>query len=330
MDWLPVALVIGLALVFAFTNGFQDASNSIAIAISTGSLSPRLAVAMAATLGLGGAFLGEGLARRFGEAIIDPPSGAVGLTVIGAALVAAIAWNLITWWFGMPSSSTHALIGGLTGASLAAGTTVLWDGIWADVALPMLVSPIAGLVLAYLGMQLLARLVGDLARRRVGRDMRGAQVAAAGAVALGNGLQDAAKTMGVVVLVLVVSGHPTGSGVPWQVMVASAVAMALGTYAGGWRIVRTLGRRIIAPAPDTTQGTVAQTATAGIQYLAAALHAPVSSTHTVTAAIVGSGLTGRRSALRWGVIGQILGVWLVTFPAAAALSAALCSLALAL
>nr|WP_281496697.1 inorganic phosphate transporter [Ornithinimicrobium sp. F0845] len=327
---MPVALVIGLALIFAFTNGFQDASNSIAIVVATGSLSPRLAVTMAATLGLGGAFLGEGLARRFGLAIIDPPAGGLGLRIIGAALVAAIVWDLVTWWFGMPASSTQALIGGLTGASLAAGTTVLWSGIWRDVALPMLLSPVAGLVLAYLGMRVLIRVAGDLARRRVGPDMRRAQVAAAGAVALGNGLQDAAKTMGVILLVLTVSGHQLGPGVPWEVMVGAAVAMALGTYAGGWRIVRTLGRRIISPAPDPAQGTVAQSATAGIQYLAGALYAPVSSTHTVTAAIVGAGLTGRRSAIRWDVITQVVAVWLVNFPATVALSALLCTVALAL
>ena len=330
MDWLPAAVVIALALIFAFTNGFQDASNSIAMVVATGSLSPRLAVSMAAALGLFGAFLGEGLATRFGTAIIDPPGGGVGLTIIGSALVAAIAWDVVTWWFGMPTSSTHALLGGLTGASLAAGTTVLWDGIWTDVALPMLLSPVLGLLLAYLGMRMLARFVGDFARRRIGRDMRRAQVATAGAVALGNGLQDAAKTMGVIVLVLTVSGHRTGSGVPWEVMVGAAVAMAAGTYAGGWRIVRTLGRRIISPAPDPAQGTVAQSATAAIQYLAGALHVPVSSTHTVTAAIVGAGLTGRRSALRWDVITQVFAVWLVNFPATVVLSALLFRVAIAL
>lgn len=330
MDWLPAALVIGLALAFAFTNGFQDASNSIAMVVATGSLSPRLAVSMAAALGLFGAFLGEGLATRFGTAIIDPPGGGEGLTILASALLAAITWDLVTWWFGMPTSSTHALVGGLTGASLAAGSSVLWDGIWGLVALPMLLSPLLGLVLAYLGMWTLARVVGDFARRRVSRDMRRAQVATAGAVALGNGLQDAAKTMGVIVLVLSVAGHQTGSGVPWQVMVGAAGAMALGTYAGGWRIVRTLGRRIISPAPDPAQGTVAQSTTAAIQYLAGALQVPVSSTHTVTAAIVGAGLTGRRSALRWDTISTVLCVWLVNFPATVGLSALLCWVGLAI
>lgn len=330
MDWLPVALVIGLALVFAFTNGFQDAANSIAMPVSTGALSPRLGVSLAAGFVLVGALLGEDLARRFGTAIIDPPDGGTGLTIIGAGLVAAIAWNLTTWWFGMPTSSTHALVGGLSGAALASGTDVLWDGIWSGATLPMLLSPLLGLVLAYLGLRALVLVVGDLARPRTSRDLRPAQVAAAGAVALGNGLQDAAKSMGIIILALSVSGHGSGQeGVPWQVMVAAAIAMALGTYAGGWRIVRTLGRRIIAPAPNAAQGAVAQTATAGIQYLAAAMHIPVSSTHTVTAAIVGAGLTGRRSALRWDVITQVVGVWLLNFPATMGLSALLCALALA-
>lgn len=326
MEWLPAAAVIALALTFAFTNGFQDVSNSIAIPIATGSLTCRLAVTMAALLGFGGALLGTGLAAAFSQEIITPPAGSTGLAVLGAALAASIIWNLLTWWIGMPSSSTHGLLGGLAGASLAAGTTVRWGDILGDVALPLLLSPLLGLVLAYLGLRLLVRTVGNRGRRGVGSEMRSAQVAAAGAVAIGNGLQDAARTMGVIVMVFLVAGHGGTDGVPWQVVLASAVALSLGMYAGGWRIVRTLGRRILTPAPTALQGAVAQSATAIIQYLAAVLHLPVSSTHTVTAALVGTGLTGRRSALRWGVIGRILLVWLVTFPATAGLSALLCLL----
>ncbi|WP_109471727.1 inorganic phosphate transporter [Ornithinimicrobium cavernae] len=324
MDWLPAALVIGLALTFAFTNGFHDAANSVATAISTRALSPRIAIAMAAGLNLVGAFLGEGIARTIGEDIIVPPSGAEGLVLIASALLGAIAWNVLTWWWGMPSSSTHALIGGLAGASLAAGSTVLWDGIWSDVVLPMLVSPLAGLVVAYLAMRVLIRVIGRTRRQHVGRDVRRAQVASAGAMALGHGLQDAAKTMGVVILVLAVSGHGGEDSLPWQAMAASALALAAGTYAGGWRIVRTLGRRIITPAPEPAQGMVAEASAAGILYLAAVLHAPVSTTHTITASILGTGLTGRRSALRWDVVGRIVTTWVLTFPAAAGLSALLC------
>ena len=328
MDWLPVAVVIGLALTFAFTSGFHDAGNSVATAISTRALSPRIAVAMAAALNLAGAFLGEGIARVIGENIIEPPAGRAGLILLGAALLGAISWNLLTWWRGLPSSSSHALIGGLAGASLAAGSTVLWGGIWRDVALPMLLSPVAGLVVAYLLMRLLVRLAGNASRRRMDRDLRYAQVASAGAMALGHGLQDAAKTMGVVVLALTVSGHDSGSGVPWEVMLGSAVALAAGTYAGGWPIMRTLGRRIITPTPEPSQGMVAEASAAGILYLAGALQAPVSTTHTITAAIVGTGLTGRRSALRWTVIGRILWAWLLTFPVVAGVSALLCWVAL--
>ncbi|WP_114905638.1 inorganic phosphate transporter [Ornithinimicrobium murale] len=330
MDWLPVALVIALALIFAFTNGFHDASNSVATAIATRALSPRIAVTMAAALNLIGAFLGEGIARTIGESIIVPSSGNEGLILIAAALIGAVAWNLLTWWWGMPSSSTHALIGGLTGAALAAGSTVLWAGIWTDVVLPMLVSPLAGLVVAYLAMRLLIRLVGHNRRQGVDRDMRRAQVASAGAMALGHGLQAAAKTMGVVVLALTASGHGGGAGVPWEVMVASAVALAAGTYAGGWRIMRTLGRRIITPAPEPAQGMVAEASAAMVLYLAAVGHAPVSTTHTVTSAILGTGLTGRASAIRWGVIRRIVLTWVLTFPAAAGLAALLCSAVLAL
>ena len=330
MDWLPVALVIGLALSFAFTNGFHDASNSVATAIATRALSPRIAVTMAAGLNLMGAFLGEGIARTIGENIIVPPDGAEGLILITAALLGAIGWNLLTWWWGMPSSSTHALIGGLAGASLVTGSTVLWTGIWNDVVLPMLLSPLAGLVVAYLGMRLLIRAVGSSRRQGVDRDFRRAQVASAAAMALGHGLQDAAKTMGVVILALTVTGHGGGDGVPWPVMLSAAVALAAGTYAGGWRIMRTLGRRIIAPAPEPAQGMVAETSAAAVLYLAAVVHAPVSTTHTITSAIVGTGLTGRASAIRWGVVRRIVLTWVLTFPAAAALAAGLCAAALAL
>lgn len=331
MDVLPLALVIALALVFAFTNGFHDAANAVATAIATRALSPRIAVAMAAGLNLLGAFLGEGIARTIGENIVAPPMGGDGLAIIAAALIGATAWNLITWWWGMPSSSTHALIGGLAGASLVAGSTVMWGGIWRDVAVPMVLSPLVGLVVAYVVMRLLIRALGSSRRRGVGRDLRRAQVASAGAMAVGHGLQDAAKTMGVVVLALTVTGHGSdGPGVPWPVMLASALALAAGTYAGGWRIMKTLGRRIITPAPEPAQGMVAEATAAGVLYLAAVVHAPVSTTHTITSAIVGTGLTGRASALRWGTIRRILVTWVLTFPGAAALSALLCMALLAL
>ena len=330
MDLLPVGLVIALALAFAFTNGFHDAANSVAMAVSTKALSPRIAIAMAAGLNLVGAFLGEGVARTIGDSIVVPPSGSRGLIILAAALLAAIAWNLLTWWRGMPSSSSHALIGGLAGASLAAGSTILWGGIWTDVAVPMLLSPLAGLLVAYLVMRLLVRLAADASRARADRDIHRAQVASAAAMALGHGLQDAAKTMGVVILALTVAGHGTSEGVPWQVMLASALALAAGTYAGGWRITRTLGRRIITPAPEPSQAMVAEASAAGLLYLAGAMHAPVSTTHTVTAAIVGAGLNGRRSAIRWRVLSRILVVWLVTFPGAAALAALVCAAALLL
>lgn len=332
MDWLPVALVIALALTFAFTNGFHDAANAVATTVATRALSPRIAVAMAAALNVVGAFLGEGVARTVGTRLIDPPPGGTGLVIIGAALAGAITWNLLTWWKGMPSSSSHALFGGLAGASLAAGATVLWSGIWTDVALPMALSLVAGLVLAYLGMRLLLRLMAGVERRRGDTDVRVAQVTSAAAMALGHGLQDAAKTMGVVALALSVSGyHTLGEGIPWEVTLGSALALGLGTYAGGWRIMRTLGRRIVTPTPTPYQGMVAESSAAGILYLAGLVfHAPISTTHTITSAIIGTGLTGRLSAIRWGVVRRIVVVWALTFPAAAALAAGLCWLLLLL
>lgn len=314
-SWIPVALVVALAMGFNYTNGFHDAANAIATSVSTRALTPRVALAMAAVANLIGAFFGAKVAKTIGSGIIETPSGSNGMWLVGCALVGAIGWNLITWWFGLPSSSSHALIGGLGGAAIVAGVAVQWDVIWTKVIIPMLISPVAGLVLGYLVMVAILWIFRRANPGRVQRGFRWAQTASAAAMAFGHGLQDAAKTAGVVVLALNISGHHDSDSIPLWVLVMSAVVISLGTYAGGWRIMRTLGRRIIDLGPP--QGFAAEITAASILYVAGlAFGAPISTTHTITAAIMGVGAAKRISSVRWSVAKNIVGAWFLTFPGA--------------
>ena len=320
MDWVPVAIVIALAMGFNYTNGFHDAANAIATSVSTRALTPRIALGLAAVANLAGAFFGTKVANTIGSGIIDAPRGAEGLWLVGAALVGATGWNLLTWWLGLPSSSSHALIGGLGGAALAAGAVVKWHGILEKVVLPMVLSPIAGLLVGYLVMAAILWTFRGSNPGRVARGFRYTQTASAAAMAFGHGLQDAAKSAGVVVLALTVSGHHDSQQVPLWVLVMSAVVISLGTYAGGWRIMRTLGRRIIHL--DPPQGFAAEATAALILYVAGLVFgAPISTTHTITSAIMGVGATKRFSAVRWGVAGNIVGGWVLTFPGAGIVAA---------
>ena len=317
MDWLPVGLVIALAMGFNYTNGFHDAANAIATSVSTRALTPRVALAMAAVANLVGAFFGTKVAKTIGSGIIDAPQGSTGLLICAAALVGAIGWNLLTWWYGLPSSSSHALIGGLGGAAIAAGAGVHWASVWEKVIIPMVASPIVGIILGYLVMTAILWLFRRAQPGKVSRGFRYAQTASAAAMAFGHGLQDASKTAGVVVLALTVGGyHEQGDdSIPLWVLVLSAVVISLGTYAGGWRIMRTLGRRIIHL--DPPHGFAAESTAAGILYVAGmGFGAPISTTHTITSAIMGVGSTKRLSAVRWGVAGNIVGAWIFTFPGA--------------
>ncbi len=312
--------VIAIAFLFTYTNGFHDAANAIATSVSTRALTPRAALAMAAVMNLAGAFLGQGVAQTVGKGIIAPPSGSAGLLVVFAALVGAIAWNLFTWYFGLPASSSHALIGGLIGAALAASGVVRWSGVVDKVVLPMVFSPLIGLVLGYLVMLAILWLFRRANPHRVSRGFRLAQTVSAAGMALGHGLQDAQKTMGVIVLALVTAGFHTGTGIPVWVIVSSALVMSLGTYAGGWRIMRTLGRRVIELDPPS--GFAAEATASSVLYVTAFLFkAPISTTHTITAAIMGVGATKRLSAVRWGVAGNIVIGWVMTIPAAGLVSA---------
>ena len=314
-----VAIVV-IALAFDYTNGFHDAANAIATAVSTRALTPRAALLLAALANLAGAVIAEGVAKTVGSGIIDAPEGSSGLVLVFSALVGAIAWNLTTWYFGLPSSSSHALIGGLVGAALAASSGVKWDGVLDKVIVPMVLSPLIGFALAYL---LMLALLWAFRRRNPHRTTRGfrrAQVASAAAMAFGHGLQDAQKTMGVIVLALVTYGSQDDFDVPLWVKLAAASAISAGTYAGGWRIMRTLGRRVIEL--DPPRGFAAETTAAGVLYTTAFLYeVPVSTTHIITSSIMGVGATRRLSAVRWGVARTIAAAWVLTIPAAALVAA---------
>lgn len=313
-------LVVIVALVFDYTNGFHDAANAIATAVSTRALTPRVALGMAAAMNMVGALLGVGVAKTVSE-VISPPAGLHGLTVVAAGVLGAITWNIITWYFGLPSSSSHALIGGVVGAGLASLSSVNWSTVVDKVAIPMVLSPIVGFCLAYLVMVAILWIFRRANPSRVGRRFRIAQTMSAASLALGHGLQDAQKTMGIIVLALVTTGHADGSTVPWWVVIACAGALSAGTYAGGWRIMRTLGRKVIEV--DPPKGFAAEATASIVLYTTAFIwHAPISTTHTITSAIMGAGATKRLSAVRWGIAGNILVAWVLTMPAAAAVAAA--------
>lgn len=310
-------VVILVALGFDFTNGFHDAANAIATSVGTRALTPRTALIMAAICNFVGAFLGQEVAKTV-QSITSPAPGYAGLALIASALVGAIIWNLTTWRLGMPSSSSHALIGGLVGASLAAGTMVKWATVWDKVVIPMVTSPVVGLVGAFLVMRLIAALFANAHPKRVASGFRHAQTVSAAAMALGHGLQDAQKTMGVIVLVLVTMGYlPAGTDtIPTWVVAAAAGAISLGTAAGGKRIMRTLGRRVIDL--DPARGFAAESVASGVLYTTAFVFAaPVSTTQVITGAILGAGAEKRRTAVRWNVGVRILYAWLLTLPAAA-------------
>lgn len=323
MEPVLVVFVVALALGFDYTNGFHDAANAIATSVSTRALTPRAALIMAAVMNFLGALLGTEVAETIATQIVDlqdEPSHSA-LVVVLCALVGAITWNLITWWFGLPSSSTHALIGGLVGAGLAAGFGVYGSALVDKVVLPMIFSPLVGFGLAFLVMVGLLWIIRNRAPSRVNRRFRFAQTASAAAMALGHGLQDAQKTMGVIYLALLTANWADpDDGIPLWVKLAAAGAISAGTYAGGWRIMRTLGRKIIEL--DPARGFVAESVSAVVLYVNAFyLHAPVSTTHTITSAIMGVGATKRLSAVRWGVAKNIAVAWVLTIPAAALVAA---------
>ncbi len=321
MDLAIVIAVVLVALVFDYTNGFHDAANAIATSVSTRALTPRIALGMAAIFNFVGAFLGQEVAKTV-SSVISVPETSAGLVIVLAGLLGAIAWNLITWYFGLPSSSSHALIGGLVGAAIASGSTVEWGVINEKVIIPMVLSPIVGFSLAFALMLAIMWVFRRRNQHRVQRGFRLGQTVSAAAMSLGHGLQDAQKTMGVIFLALLTGGYVTQDDpLPVWVVLSAAAAISLGTWSGGWRIMRTLGRRIIHL--DPARGFASETVASGILYTTAfVFHAPISTTQTITSAIMGAGATKRFSAVRWGVARSILVAWILTFPMAGLFAAA--------
>jgi PiT family inorganic phosphate transporter len=316
-----IIAVVVVALVFDYTNGFHDAANAIATSVSTRALTPRVALLMAAVMNFVGAFLGQKVAHTVSDTIVPGGSETHGLVVVVAGLVGAIAWNLITWYFGLPSSSSHALIGGLVGAALVSGSLVHWQTILDKVVIPMIASPIVGFALAFalmLGIMWMFRRANP---NRVSRGFRLAQTVSAAAMALGHGLQDAQKTMGVIFLALLTGGYVSADDrLPIWVIVAAATAISLGTWSGGWRIMRTLGRRIIHL--DPPRGFASEAVASSVLYTTAfVFEAPISTTHIITSSVMGAGATKRFSAVRWGVARSIVAAWVLTFPMAGLMAA---------
>ncbi|MGW5672182.1 anion permease [Micromonospora sp. NPDC003776] len=320
-ELIAVLAVIVAAMAFDYTNGFHDAANAIATSVSTRALTPRVALALAAVGNFVGAHFGAGVAKTVGDGLVTLPTGVASLGVVFAGVIGAIAWNLITWYFGLPSSSSHALFGGLVGATLfAADGVVQWGNIIDKVIIPMVLSPVVGLILGFLVMLAILWLFRKGQPGKLNRGFRWAQTLSAAAMSVGHGMQDAAKTMGIIVLALYTGGYQHDkTHIPQWVFWTSAAMLAAGTYAGGWRIIRTLGRKIIDLGPP--EGFAAETVASAVLYFnALVLKAPISTTHTITSAIMGVGATKRLSAVRWNVAGNIVIAWIITFPAAAAIA----------
>ncbi len=316
MEDLTLVAVVIVALFFDFTNGFHDTANSIATSVSTRALTPRTAVILAAILNFVGAFVSLKVAATIATDIVNPE--AITLSVVLAGLVGAITWNLVTWFLGLPSSSSHALIGGIAGAAIAAAgmDAIYWSGIWNKVIKPGVLSPVLGFAIALVLMFVIMWVIRKRSPSKINRVFRRAQIVSGSFVAFTHGTNDAQKTMGIIALALIATGHLDAAefDVPTWVIVSSATALALGTYAGGWRIIKTMGTRIAKL--DPPQGFAAQTACAGILWTTAHLGFPVSTTQTISGCVVGAGASRRLSAVRWGIAGNIVVAWIVTLPAA--------------
>src|SRR4051812_8471563 len=316
-----LVIVVATALAFDFTNGFHDTANVVATAISTRAAPPRTAVTIAAILNFVGAFISLAVAATVAKGIVQ--ADFITPTIVFAGLIGAIAWNLATWYFGLPSSSSHALIGGVVGAALAAEGTqaVNGDGLLGKVVVPALIAPVLAFAVAGIAILLAYRIVGRLRPGPVTRGFRLGQVASGGLLALAHGTNDAQKTMGVITLALVAHGDiaPDAFHVPDWVVASSASAIALGTYIGGWRIIKTMATRIIKM--DSAQGFSAQGAGAAVILASSHFGYPLSTTHVINGGIMGAGAAKRVSAVRWGIAGNIAVAWVLTLPASAAIGA---------
>jgi inorganic phosphate transporter, PiT family len=315
-----LVVVVAVALGFDFTNGFHDTANYVATWVGTRALSPRKAVLVSAAANLAGAFVTTAVAKTVGKGLID--TGLATDKTVLAALLGAIAWNLVTWYFGLPSSSTHALIGGLVGAALvqSGSNGVQWRGIWEKVVLPGLASPAIGFAGAFLLIVLIYRLFFRVSPGVAHRGFRLGQLASGTWVAFTHGANDAQKTMGVIALALYTNGNISSFYIPTWVKIAAGLTIAAGTYAGGWRIIRTLGQRIYKLQPE--HGFAAQLSAGTTLWIGTHYGFPISTTHVVTGAVLGAGATRRFSAIRWGLAGNIVVAWVLTLPAAGLVAAA--------
>lgn len=323
---IPLLLVIIViaALIFDFTNGAHDCANAIATVVSTKVLSPKMAIIMAASLNFIGALLGEEVALTLGSGIVNADVVSGSQTLVLAALVGAIVWNSITWYFGIPSSSSHALIGGLMGAALAhVGIESLHlDIILHKIIIPLLASPLAGFFMGIILMGSISIIFFKVNRRVVNSIFKKSQIFSAAIMALSHGLNDAQKTMGVITLGLVIFGYVPGGAdmhIPTWVKIFCALAMAAGTATGGWKIIKTMGHKIFKLEP--VHGFAAETSAAAVIAGASMIGAPISTTHTITASIFGVGSTKRLSAVRWGIAGNLIIAWVLTIPASATVGA---------
>jgi len=319
-ETILLALVVVTALAFDFTNGFHDTGNAMATSIATRALKPKTAVALSAVLNLVGAFLSLAVAATIAKGIVD--ANVITLEVVLAGLVGGITWNLLTWLLGIPSSSSHALIGGVVGSVLAAvGTSgVLWTGVLSKVMIPALLAPVIAIGVAALGTFLVARITKDLPQDTTSRGFRWGQIGSASLVSLAHGTNDAQKSMGIILLALIAGGAvPSDSGVPFWVVLSCAFFMALGTYLGGWRVIRTLGKGLVEI--DSRQGMAAETSSAAVILLSSHFGFSLSTTHVATGSILGSGVGMPGAKVRWGVAGKMLAAWGLTLPAAGVVGA---------
>src|SRR5438132_1664839 len=320
MNDLLLVVVIAVALGFDFTNGFHDTANAVATSVSTRALTPRMAVLVASVANLAGAFVTTAVAKTVGKDVVD--SGLINTRTLLAALLGAIAWNLLTWWFGLPSSSSHALIGGLVGAALVQSGEkgVLWHGLAHKIVIPALVAPLIAFTAAFLLLLAIFWAFSWITRGVANRGFRLGQLVSGTFMAFTHGANDAQKTMGVIALALFANGSIDHFYIPTWVKIAAGLAIRLGTYVGGWRIMRTLGQRIFKIEPES--GFAAQAASGATIYAATKYGYPLSTTHVISGAVMGAGATQRLSAVRWGVAGNIVTAWILTIPCAAAAAAA--------
>ena len=311
---LALVIIVFLALAFDYINGFHDTANAIATSVATRALRPQYALLMATVFNFVGAFAGTAVAKTIGAGLVNEQT--TSQVIVASALIGAIAWNLITWWLGLPSSSSHALVGGLIGATIASvGTGALkLDGIWNKVLLPLITSPIAGFVIALVLMTVLSWVFRNAARKPLGAAFRRLQVFSAGYMAFAHGSNDAQKTMGIITLALFSAGViPTVDVPPWVIVIAAS-AISLGTAIGGWRIMHTMGHRVVELEP--IHGFAAETTAATVLLTTAHLGMPVSTTHVISSAIMGVGASRGVRGVRWGVARRILVAWVLTIPAA--------------